>query len=317
MSVFWLLACSGGAQDPTAVIYEQGWNIATPLLEPLQEHSTVVVDGNVVILGGFELGWMTSTRTEAYDPETGSWSSWADLPEKVHHAQVATVDGSIYVLGVLEGLTMSANSVAWVLDSPSAEWTEVTPLPQGAERGGGAAVHLNGRVHVVGGRRDGEAVTDHHVYDPVSDSWASLASMDQPLDHLGGVVIEGRIYAVGGRDKAINAHTDALSVYDPEADSWASLASMPTSRGGVAVATVAGLLYVFGGEGNADTDSGVFAQSEVYDPATDQWTSLFNMPTPRHGLGAGVVDGQIYLPGGGDTESLGVVDIHEVYVPGE
>lgn len=35
-------------------------------------------------------------------------------------------------------------------------------------------------------------------------------------------------------------------------------------------------------------------------------------------IGGGVavtVAGRIYLPGGGDTQSLGVVDTHDVYVP--
>ena len=210
---------------------------------------------------------------------------------------------------------MSAVGVAWVLDPGTNAWTELTGLPAEAERGGGVAVTLGDRIHVLGGLRSGQAVAEHHAYDPVRDTWEALASLPQVRDHLGGVALNGQLYAIGGRSGSISAHTDKLTVYDPASDSWTALSPMPTSRGGIAAAGLNGRLYAFGGEGNADEESGVFAQAEVYDPATDQWTSLEDMPTPRHGLGAGVVDGRIYLPGGGDTQSLGVVDTHEVYVP--
>ncbi len=311
--LFWL-AC-GQDPDPEPPVYDGAWSDAATLLEPLQEHATVTLDGRVIVIGGFQPPVTTVRRVEAYDPSTDAWSELPDLPEKVHHAQAAVLDGSIYVLGVLEGLTMSALAVSWVLDPGADAWAELTVLPEGTERGGGAAVALDGRVHVVGGLRSGTAVAEHHAYDPETDRWEALASMDEVRDHLGAAVIAGRLYAVGGRDAAIDDHTDTLARYDPTTDAWQDLAPMPTPRGGLAVAAAGGRLYAFGGEGNPDVDSGVFSQAEVYDPTFDTWHSLDDMPTPRHGLGAGVVEDRIYLPGGGDVRSLGVVDVHEVYSP--
>jgi len=314
MTLVWLMACAGSDPAP-APTYEGGWHTAEPLLTPLQEHAVVVLDGQAVVIGGFEPPFNTTTRVEAYDPVSDSWSSLADLPDKVHHAQAAVVDGSVYLLGTLEGLTMSAVAVAWVLDPGAQSWAEITPLPAGFERGGGAAVALDGRIHVVGGLRGGEAVAEHHVYDPLDDSWQALASMDRVRDHLGAVALDGLVYAVGGRAGSIGSHTDSVASYDPVSDAWTELAPMPTSRGGLAVAVLDGLIYAFGGEGNDDAESGVFPQAQAYDPATDAWVELPDMPVPRHGLGAAAIDGRIFLPGGGDTESLGVVDTHEVYVP--
>ena len=43
----------------------------------------------------------------------------------------------------------------------------------------------------------------------------------------------------------------------------------------------------------------MFAQNEAYDPATDSWTTMAPMPTPRHGTGAAVVGNAIYITAGG------------------
>lgn len=45
---------------------------------------------------------------------------------------------------------------------------------------------------------------------------------------------------------------------------------------------------------------------EEYDPATDTWTKKTDMPTPRWGLSAEVVNGRIYLIGGSDKGIQGV-----------
>jgi N-acetylneuraminic acid mutarotase len=58
--------------------------------------------------------------------------------------------------------------------------------------------------------------------------------------------------------------------------------------------------------------------NQVYDPATDTWENRTPMPTPRHRLGANVVDGKIYIIGGYDRSLPYGGDatvINEVYDP--
>ncbi len=43
----------------------------------------------------------------------------------------------------------------------------------------------------------------------------------------------------------------------------------------------------------------VFADAWVYDPASDRWSALPPLPTPRHGLGAATVGDRIHVFGGG------------------
>jgi N-acetylneuraminic acid mutarotase len=72
-----------------------------------------------------------------------------------------------------------------------------------------------------------------------------------------------------------------------------------------------GKIHVFGGE----ADEGTFNENEAYDPATDTWRAMAPMPTARHGLGAAVVDGSIYVMSGGTEPGGSTSGANEVFSP--
>src|SRR5215472_9107090 len=57
--------------------------------------------------------------------------------------------------------------------------------------------------------------------------------------------------------------------------------------------------------------------NEVYDVASDTWSTSAPMPTARSGIGAAVIDGKIYVIGGAGwvNESGGIVRTNEAYNP--
>ena len=87
---------------------------------------------------------------------------------------------------------------------------------------------------------------------------------------------------------------------------------MPTARSGVAAVTLAGHILVFGGEETA----GTFEENEAYNPTTNSWVALAPMPAPRHGIGAAVVGGVIYIPSGGPTPGGSQIEKHEAFTLG-
>ena len=63
----------------------------------------------------------------------------------------------------------------------------------------GVAV-VGGLVYAVGGFNGSLRVRTVDVYDPVKDSWSSVASMEARRSTLGVDVLSGCIYAIGGFD---------------------------------------------------------------------------------------------------------------------
>ena len=68
---------------------------------------------------------------------------------------------------------------------------------------------------------------------------------------------------------------------------------------------------MFGGE---DPD-GTFDENEAYEPANDSWLNAEAMPTARHGLGAAVIDGIIYVVAGGVSPGSTDSGANEAFTP--
>jgi N-acetylneuraminic acid mutarotase len=150
------------------------------------------------------------------------------------------------------------------------------------------------------------------------DSWATKAPMSQARFGLGVGVVNGKIYAIGGR---VNLSADPLGVneeYDPATDTWTNKSSMPTPRADFGAAVYNNKIYAIGGrllkvftwdQSVVTSSKWVYSGAcEAYDPATDSWERLTDMPSKRDGVLAAVVGDKIYLVDGGSG-------ITEVYDP--
>lgn len=293
-----------------------GWASAAEVANgPVQETATVAVDGHIYVIGGFGPNARVLDRVQVYDTATDSWSDGPALPQAVHHANAAVVDGTIYVVGSMTGLNFAAIGNVWALTPGiDADWRERAAMPAGSQRGGSVVGVVGGEILVAGGLRGSTAVTDVSAYDPEGDSWRQdLPQLAAPRDHGCGGIVGGTLYITGGRSGAIESiNADVLALED---GAWVSKAPMPTARGGTACGVIDGRIIVAGGEGNPDAATGVFSEVESYDPAGDAWTTLEPMPTPRHGMGAAAWAGKLYVPGGATTDAFGAVATHEVLTP--
>lgn len=89
---------------------------------------------------------------------------------------------------------------------------------------------------------------------------------------------------------------------------------MPTARAGLGVAVVDGKIYAIGGfNGSTVEKESILAINELYNPATDSWTTKTSMPTPRYAFGIAVYQNKIYCIGGKNEE--GVTGVNQVYDP--
>ena len=77
-----------------------------------------------------------------------------------------------------------------------------------------------------------------------------------------------------------------------------ALAPLQTERNHAYSGVIDGKLYVTGGRaGHEAADGSNVASTEVYDPATDAWSALPDLPTPRSGGASAVLDGKLFVTG--------------------
>jgi len=287
------------------------WATLAPSGDPRQEVSFTEAGGKLYLFGG-----TTVEQQEVYDPATGTWrptSGPGNLEGKLDHVHGVTVGGKIYYIGGLTGWPQPDVGTVHIYDPATGDWTQGAPMGGRSRGGGGVAVH-DGKIYYAGGIADGAAVAWLDRYDPATNQWTQLPSMPTARDHFSAAVLEGKLWAIGGRGGpgAIDKPTGVNEAYDIAAGKWSTgHKPLPTLRGGFAAAAIGCEIVIIGGEGGV-ANNGAHAAVEAYNPATNTWRSLAPMPTPRHGIQAAVLGSDIHIAAGGKSEGGGnTTDVHE------
>ena len=291
---------------------EGEWVVMPAMPEARGEVAVVEAGGKVYAIGGRGPSGL-SNSVYVFDPSTGLWTTAAPYPgPALDHIGAASVNGTVYIIGGLLSWPSSAVNTVYAYNPATNTWTQRANLPR--DRGAMGVAVMGGEIYAVGGLIDGgTAVGDLTVYDPQSNTWTELEPMPTPRDHLVAEAADGMIFAIGGRPVDINSPRAVNEAYDPSTDSWETRAPMPTARAGLGSGVLDGKVIAFGGEGNQSAPSGTFSQTQAYDPATDSWESLAPMITARHGTNGAVVNGTIYVPGGGVNQGGSISSVHEAF----
>jgi N-acetylneuraminic acid mutarotase len=138
-------------------------------------------------------------------------------------------------------------------------------------------------------------------YDAASDSWTDGPDLpaDGPKHHLSLAVLDGRIYVLGGFDGILGSNTPFTPVaraYVFDGSAWRSLANPPLARGAATAQAIGGKIYVTGGAPTEDVPP--YGELDIYDPATDSWTTGTPLPTAREHLASCAIGGKFIVVGG-------------------
>lgn len=124
--------------------------------------------------------------------------------------------------------------------------------------------------------------------------WTTVANMPTARYGLSTSVVNGKIYAIGGRAGGDSYST--VEEYDPATNTWTRKTDMPTLRNGLSSSVFNGKIYAIGGiDGSENKPTAIV---EEYNPATDTWRRRADMPAARFGLSTSEVNGKIYAMGG-------------------
>jgi N-acetylneuraminic acid mutarotase len=207
---------------------------AAPLNTRRHEHSaTLLPDGRVLVVGGYNAQQQWLVDAEVYDPLADTWTVTSPVyPHGVQHTATLLPDGRVLVVGGCIGSGICTNQVE-LFDPQTNAWTEAAPLA--SDLGSHAAVLLDdGRVLVAGGAGSTGAAAGGvgQVYDPLTNIWTVTGPMvlgraQAPMIKL----LDGRVLAASGI--SISGSPIALSsveIYDPATNNWTEAASLAQPR---------------------------------------------------------------------------------------
>jgi serine/threonine protein kinase/N-acetylneuraminic acid mutarotase len=231
------------------------------------------------------------------------WRSLPDAPTPRLMMAWTVLDDKIWLIGgIREGETLPTVET---YDPRTTQWQPQPPLPIPLNHA--AAATYRGEVVVIGGATDTITQASDKVFALRDGQWVELPGLQHARAAPAAAVVGDKLVVVGGQnDKQVVPQTEVF-----DGDSWTSAADLPTPREHLAAVSDGVYVYTVGGRVlSADENS---AAVERFDPASGNWETLPDMPTPRGSYGAALVDGRIVVVGGEEpTRVLATVEMYDI-----
>lgn len=271
---------------------------------PLLEVAVAERGGRIWVAGGLRTDGSASDEVFIFDPAAGTWTDGPKLPEAVHHAaMVSTPDGLVLIGGYVGDALTVATTAVRRLDDDATAWTDDTALPDA--RAAGAAAFDGTRIVYTGGVKPGGVANE--VFARTGDgSWERIGRLPVAREHLAATSDgAGRTFVLGGRVGGLDRN---LAIVDlVEGDTTKTIGELPTKRGGVAAFWWPSLgACLAGGESPGGSNPQVECMT-----ADGTLARLPDLGVARHGIGAAVSDGSVYILLGGRTPGLSTSDLTE------
>ncbi len=146
-------------------------------------------------------------------------------------------------------------------------------------------------------------------YDAADDSWSVLTSSLLPKQFPSSAIVGDRLYVFNGDlgDLTLNKK---MEVVDLKSGEIKFSIENPQPAHAAGVATWNGLIYSFGGKISFDQPH---YSNNLYkfDPATQKWTKLADMPEAKECKGV-VVEGKLYVIGGYNGKVSNSISVYDI-----
>jgi N-acetylneuraminic acid mutarotase len=290
--------------DPVA----HTWSAAAPLNVPrTQATGTLLVDGRVLVAGGYANGTYTSS-VELFDPTTGTWTLTAAMAGgRDYHSATLLTDGRVLVAG---GYGI-AQPTAELYDPRAGAWTPAGQLAS-TRYHHTATLLSDGRVLVAGGASGTGSTRTAEIYDPATGAWAATGSLATPRQgHTATLLANGTVLVAGGWHTG-TPHASA-EVYDPNTGAWSAAPPMSRPRFQPRATLLPdGRVLITGGWNDVD---GYLPTTEIYDPASRTWSSSGSLAQGRIYHSATLLaSGEVLIAGGSGSPDF--LASAEVFDPG-
>jgi N-acetylneuraminic acid mutarotase len=234
------------------------------LPRPLSEAAAASVSGTAYVFGGSAGGGGTSAAGGAgatgsagaagngaggaptsdivrIDP-AGTAQTVGHLPAPAAGAGAAAIGANAYIVGGYDGSHYLTSIVAW---QPGVGAHIVATLPVGLRDPAVAAI--SGQLVIAGGTTPKGPSRALYGYDPSGTQVVGIGPLPGPLTHAQAVVLNGRVFVLGGETSVQGTQTDAILEYDPVNARVSPAGRLPTPLSDAGAATIEGQVVLAGG----------------------------------------------------------------------
>ena len=308
--LLWLVVCGSGHSARAAAAASETKADEKWTMLPVEGVATARHECGLVSVGGtlYLVGGRGMRPVEALDLEKKNWVELMAAPMEIHHLQPVAYQGRVYIVTALTGGYPGERPLTNVqsFDPATGRWERGRSIPPERRRGAAGVVVHGEWIYVIGGIRDGHRggyVAWADRYNPTTDVWEVLPDAPRPRDHFAAAVVRDEIVAAGGRTtsqatgKVFDLTVGEVDVFDTVTKQWRTLPEpIPTPRAGTAAVALGNEVWVIGGESGSQAEA--HREVEAVDVQTGAWRKLPELSVGRHGMGACVIDGVIYVAAG-------------------
>ena len=224
-------------------VKQHTWQRLPDCLRDRGHFQAVVLNNEMYAIGTRSV--IAAGSVEKFNPETNQWSCLPSMPRKLRSVAAAVFQGAIYITGGLDVITETALESFYKLDASFGTWVhEATRLPEARCRH--ASVEFNNKLWIGGGSVlvNGALVSTNSVcsYEE-GKGWRKEAAMNCKREFLDLLVVQQRLYAVGGDvDEEGNHKLRTIEILTEDESKWEHVARFPNTR--VGFSATAGIVSV-------------------------------------------------------------------------
>lgn len=242
------------------------WGTAASQQYPVSEAQGRVVNGKLYSFGGFDSQKSTFTPTKrayVYDPVANIWSAIADLP----HIPNGIDYGGVTHAGI------------------ATDGTDIYIA-------GGYKSNSTGTGQIFGTKQVWKYIISQNAYTRLPDLPIYIASGQ--LEYLGG-----KLHYIGGSnlERTLDLGNHYVLDLNNLTGGWANLAPLPNPRNHAGSAVYGGKIYFIGGQHSQDANLVTQKDVHVYDPLTNIWTKVADLPVPEGANGRGHISSGVAVIG--------------------
>jgi len=266
---------------------------------------------------------VASDIVDIYDVANDTWHSGTELGSAQQYAGAELIGDQVLVFGdwwpTNTNPTKVSTGMFQIFNMINETWYEGTPVPAGNAVGNAGVAALDGYLYVVGGvkKQTGQDPSNKTFrYDPSTEEWTELASMNRSRWGLTLTAFDGRLYAMGGANHTSTSWWiqpdvfDDVEVYEPSNDTWWDLADMPKAVFGHASVVLHEQILVIGGYTTSKSK-----KTWGFNPVSGVWTVHDDLPVEILDIAAAEIDGLV-VSGTGDISNYLYYSWGQMYTGG-